>query len=500
MKQAKCILDKDYIICDIDPRLYGSFIEHMGRAIYSGIYEPGHPMADEQGFRKDVMELVKGLKVPIVRYPGGNFVSGYNWVDGIGPRENRPRRLELAWSSIETNEIGIDEFADWAKKVNAEVMPAVNLGTGTPKEAGYMLEYCNHPSGTYWSDLRIKNGHKQPHKFKVWCLGNEMDGSWQICSLSADEYGRKARETAKIMKWIDSDVELVACGSSNTELPSYPEWDRKVLEYVYDYIDYYSLHRYYEQDEDNNVADFLASFFEMESFIKTIIATADYVKAKNRSKKTMYLSFDEWNVWYCKQVKLEKWQIAPAISEENYSLLDALVVGGMLCTLLKNSDRIRIACQAQLVNTIAPILTQKGGTAIKQTIYYPFQQVSTYGRGELIKPILKCPLFETKKYGDVPVLQSAAAYDAEKENVNLFVLNCDQNEDINLSVNLRSFGDAEIIEHVVLDGADINAINSFEEPYKVMPREAQVDRKRGNEFNLNLSKLSWNMIRFSIVS
>jgi len=500
LKQAKCILDKDYIIGGIDPRLYGSFIEHMGRAIYSGIYEPCHPVADEQGFRKDVIALVKGLKIPIIRYPGGNFVSGYNWVDGIGPRENRPRRLELAWSSIETNEIGIDEFADWAKKANAAVMPAVNLGTGTPKEAGHMLEYCNHPSGTYWSDLRIKNGHKQPHKFKVWCLGNEMDGSWQICSLSADEYGRKARETAKIMKWIDSDVELVACGSSNTELPSYPEWDRIVLEYVYEYVDYYSLHRYYEPDEESNVADFLASFFEMENFIKTIISTVDYVKAKNRSKKTMYLSFDEWNVWYCKQVKLEKWKIAPAISEENYSLLDALVVGGLLCTLLKNSDRIRIACLAQLVNTIAPILTEKGGTAIKQTIYYPFQQVSTYGRGELIRPILRCPLFETKKYGEVPVLQSAAVYDAEKGNVNLFVLNCDQNEDINLSVNLRSFGDAEIIGHVVLDGPDMYAANSFKEPYKVMPREVQVNRERGNEFTVNLPKLSWNMIRFSIVS
>jgi len=500
LKKARCILDKDYVIGKVSPRLYGSFIEHIGRAVYNGIYEPDHPMADDEGFRKDVIELVKGINIPIVRYPGGNFVSGYNWVDGIGPREERPRRLELAWSSVETNEIGIDEFADWAKKSDVEVMPAVNLGTGTPSEAGNMVEYCNHPSGTYWSDLRIRNGHEKPHRFKVWCLGNEMDGSWQICSLSADDYGKKAREAAKIMKWIDPDIELVACGSSNTSLPTYPEWDRKILEYLYDYVDYISLHRYYEPDEEKNIGDFLASFSDMEDFIKTIISTADYVKAKNRGKKNINLSFDEWNVWNYKKIELKRWETAPPIIEEAYSILDALVFGGMLCALLKHADRIKIACQAQLVNSIAPILTKKGGNAIKQAIYYPFQQVSNFGRGHSLNPVIKCPVYETKAYGEIPVLQIAATHDTEKGSINIFVLNCDQTDDIELVLDLRSFGVVRIVEHIVLDDPDMEAKNSFEDPERVKPRTMDISYIKSNNPSIVLPRLSWNMIRFQIES
>lgn len=223
MAKATLIVDKDYRIASVEKHLYGSFIEHLGRAVYSGIYEPGHPAADEQGFRTDVLTLVKELGVSIVRYPGGNFVSGYNWVDGIGPKDQRKRRLELSWKSIETNEFGIDEFVDWCHKAQTEVMAAVNLGTGTPQDAGNLVEYCNHPSGSYWSDLRIKNGHRNPHNIKVWCLGNEMDGPWQICHLEADDYGKKARETAKIMKWIDPDLKLVVAGSSGPGMPTFPE-------------------------------------------------------------------------------------------------------------------------------------------------------------------------------------------------------------------------------------------------------------------------------------
>lgn len=495
MKQVKYILDRDYTSGVVDQRLYGSFIEHIGRAVYSGIYEPDHPMADEQGFRKDVLEFVKKLHVPIIRYPGGNFVSGYNWLNGIGPVKDRPKCLELAWSSIETNEIGIDEFADWCKKANAEVMAAVNLGTGTPVEAGNMVEYCNHPGGTYWSDLRKKYGHNEPHKFKVWCLGNEMDGPWQICHLSADDYGKKALEAAKIMRWVDSDIELVACGSSGPHMDTYPEWDRVVLEYLYDHVDYISLHRYYETDENTTIGDFLASFADMDNFIHAIVATADYVKAKKRGKKTLNLSFDEWNVWYIKKTKLFKWEAAPPILEDIYSLLDALVFGGMLCTLVNNADRVKIACLAQLVNAIAPIFTQKGGTVIKQAIYYPFQQVSAYGRGEVLKPLINCPKFETKSYGEVPVIQSAATYNIEEESINVFILNCDQTEDSEVAMDLRSFGNIEPIEHVVLDGPDLFAKNTFEEPEKVKPRNIKIGISPEGVQNFIIPKLSWNMIR-----
>lgn len=494
MKNVKCIIDKDYIIGTVDPKLYSSFIEHLGRAIYTGIYEPDHKTADEQGFRKDVLALVKELGVSLVRYPGGNFLSGYKWTDGIGPKKERPKRLDYAWRSVETNEIGIDEFFDWSKKAGTEVMAAVNLGTGTPQDAGYMLEYCNHPQGTYWSDLRKKNGHKDPHNIKYWCLGNEMDGPWQICQLTAEEYGRKARETAKIMKWIDPEVKLVACGSSTTWMPTYPEWDRIVLEHVYDLADYISLHRYYENEGD--ISSFLASFVDMNNFIHTITSVADYVKAKNHSKKTLMLSFDEWNVWYQKKQTRYDWISAPPILEDIYSLLDALVFGGMLCALLNNSDRVKIACLAQLVNVIAPIYTEKEGKAIKQATYYPFQQVSLYGRGDVLKTLIKCHDFETKLYGDIPVLQSSATFDPQTGKLSIFMLNCDQQNDAEMDLDLRSFGEIDFIEHLVMNGEDLDAKNSFQIPDAVMPKQMKSPLKEDKYYKTLLPKLSWNVIRF----
>jgi len=244
MHNAKMTIEKSFRLGTVDNRLYSSFIEHLGRAIYTGIYEPEHPEADEQGFRKDVIDLVREIGVELVRYPGGNFLSGYRWTDGIGPADQRPRRLDLAWRTIESNKVGIDEFAAWAKKADVGVMAAVNMGTGTPQEAGEMLEYCNFPSGTAWSDLRIKHGYKEPHNIKTWCVGNEMDGPWQICHLTAEDYGKKALETMKILQWVDPSVELVVCGSSTTLMPTYPEWDRVVLEHTYEKADYLSIHRY----------------------------------------------------------------------------------------------------------------------------------------------------------------------------------------------------------------------------------------------------------------
>lgn len=497
MKKAKCIIEKDYIIGETDPRLFGSFIEHLGRAVYSGIYEPGHATADEQGFRKDVLELVKQLRVPIIRYPGGNFVSGYQWTDGIGPVKSRPKRLDLAWNSIEPNEIGIDEFVDWCKKAGSQVMAAVNLGTGTPAEAGNMLEYCNHPSGTQWSDLRRQNGHEQPHNIKVWCLGNEMDGPWQICHLSADDYGKKALEAAKIMRWVDPRIELVACGSSNTEMPTFPEWDRIVLEYLYDQVDFISLHRYYGHDDTDNIGDFLASFMDMDNFIHTITSTADYVKAKKRSKKTLNLSFDEWNVWAHRSENYTVWETAEPRLEQIYSLQDALVFGGLICTLLNHADRIKMACLAQLVNAIAPIYTKTGGPVIKQTIFYPFQQVSAYGRGEVLKPLITCPSYPSKIYGYVPVLQSTVVLKRETDEVSIFILNCDQQDELEITLDFRSFGSVKPIEHVMLNGPDLLAANSFGEPEKVKPKNVSISGNGTNQLPVIVPKLSWNVLRFS---
>lgn len=494
MKHAKCIVNKHFKISDIDNRIFGSFIEHMGRAVYTGIYQPEHCRADEQGFRTDVIDAINNLNVPIVRYPGGNFVSGYDWKDGIGPKDARPTRLDYAWLSVETNQFGIDEFADWTKKANTQGMIAVNLGTGTPQEAGYLAEYCNVDNGTYWSDKRREYGHEQPHKFKVWCLGNEMDGPWQTCALSAEDYAKKARETAKILKWVDPDIELVACGSSSKEMDTFPEWDRIVLEICYEQMDYLSLHRYYEYEGDKE--SFLASFCDLNDFIHTIKSTVDYAKAKVRSDKTMMLSLDEWNVWYIKHMDTKRWQWAPAIAEDVYSLMDALVVGGLLTTIVNNADRVKMACLAQLVNALAPIHTASDGGVLKHATYYPFQQVSNYGRGSVYKNMVSCDEIETNKYGKVPELATLTIFDEEKGELAYFVLNTNLENSVELELQFDEFGELEFIEQQTLSGDDLFAVNSFAEPEKVIPQLINGNFQSGTQFLFVLPQASWTMIRF----
>ena len=409
MQTAHIVVDRDFRVGEVDPRLYGAFIEHLGRAVYGGIYEPGHPTADESGFRGDVLEMVRELGVPFVRYPGGNFVSGYDWRDGIGPVAERPRRLDLAWASTETNAVGVNEFAAWANRAGAEVNLAVNLGTGGIEDACQLVEYCNHPGGTYWSDLRRTHGVAGPHGIKVWCLGNEMDGQWQIGHKTADEYGRLACQTAQAMKWVDPRIELVACGSSHAKMPDFPQWEATVLDHVYDDVDYVSLHMYARKIGDD-LGTFLAQSLAMEDQIRTVIAACDLVKAKKRSRKVVNLSFDEWNVWYHSRdhdralLEDAPWQVAPPLCEERYTLEDALVVGCMLIALLKHAGRVKIACLAQLVNAIAPIMTQTGGGAWRQTIFFPFLHAARYGQGAALDLQVSSPC-----YANVGVRRRAAA-------------------------------------------------------------------------------------------
>ena len=498
-KKAKMVVDKDFKISEIDKRIYGSFIEHLGRAVYGGIYQPGHASADEQGFRNDVMELVKELNVPIIRYPGGNFVSNFFWEDSVGPIEERPKRLELAWRSLETNEIGLNEFSKWTKEVGAEVMMAVNLGTRGIADACNLLEYCNHDSGTKYSDLRIKHGVKAPHKIKTWCLGNEMDGPWQIGHKTPEEYGRLAVETGKAMKLIDPDIELVSCGSSNTAMPTFPEWEASTLNHTYDVVDFVSLHQYYGNRLDDT-SNFLAQSVDMEHFIKTVTATCDYIKAKKRSKKTMYLSFDEWNVWFHSNqsdddiMKNHPWQKAPALLEDVYNFEDALLVGLMLIVLMKHSDRVKMACLAQLVNVIAPIMTEENGPAWKQTIYYPYLHASKYGRGIALQPVLSSPKHDTIDFTDVTDIESIAVYNEENNEVTIFAVNRNLEEEIILTCDVKSFNDYKIIEHIVLENNDMKIVNS---PKNEAVTPKCLDRSELNDGILtsSLGKASWNVIR-----
>lgn len=500
-RRAKMVLDKEFQIAPIDKRIYGSFIEHLGRAVYEGIYQPGHPAADENGFRQDVVQLVKELDVPIIRYPGGNFVSNFYWEDSVGPVSERPHRLELAWRSLEKNEVGLNEFSKWAKQVNSEVMMAVNLGTRGIQDACNLLEYCNHPSGTKYSDLRIRHGVKDPHNIKVWCLGNEMDGPWQIGHKTMEEYGRLAEETAKAMRLIDPGIELVSCGSSNRDMPTFPDWEAVTLSHTYDYVDYVSMHQYYG-NRDNDSNDYLAQSDDMDDFIRTVISTCDYVKAKKRSKKTMNLSFDEWNVWFHSNAaddditENHPWQVAPPMLEDIYNFEDALLVGGLLISLLKNCDRVKMACLAQLVNVIAPIMTETGGKAWKQTIYYPFYYTSIHGRGTALKVNMECPRYDCRQYTDVTALDAVAVLNEGGDTVTLFVLNRSMEEDIALSCDLRSVKAESCICHTALEGYGYEEANSALEPDRVVPSHKPTDILENGRMEAVIPRSSWHMFCF----
>lgn len=498
MRKTNIVIDRDYEISDVDHRIFGSFIEHLGRAVYGGIYQPDHFSRDENGFRKDVLELVKELQVSVIRYPGGNFVSNYFWEDGVGPIDQRFPRLDLAWKTIEPNTFGLGEFANWAKKAKADIMMAVNLGTRGVPDACNLLEYCNFPSGTRYSDLRKKHGMKEPYGIKLWCLGNEMDGEWQLGRRTMEEYGRISAEAGKAMKLIDPSIELVSCGSSSKDMPTFPQWDAVTLEENYDYVDYLSLHQYYGNDS-NDSNDYLAKSDDMDEFIHTVVSLCDYVQAKKRSKKKMHLSFDEWNVWFHSKkeeediIKRHPWQIAPHLLEDHYTFEDALLVGLMLITLLNHADRVKIACLAQLVNVIAPIMTEEEGVW-RQTIYYPFLHASLYGRGTVIKTVVNTPCHRTSCHEEVRDVVCTAVYLKEKEELTIFAVNRNLSEDQELILDIRSFGKMKILEKLMLVSEDLKTENSLNKE-RVKPVKDLKIYADGQNIKTVLKRASWNVIR-----
>lgn len=488
--KAKLVVNKNFPIGNIDDRLYGSFVEHVGRTVYGGIYEPGHERADSEGFRQDVLELVKELKVPIVRYPGGNFLSGYNWEDGTGDKEKRPRKLDLAWNAIETNQMGIDEFQSWAKKAGTEIMMAVNLGTRGVDDARNCLEYCNLDTDTYYANKRRENGFEKPFGIKTWCLGNEMGGVWQICRKTPEEYGRLAAETGKVMKKVDPSIELIACGSSHKNMPRFGEWELTVLEHTYDIVDYLSIHQYFA-GENNEDAEFLGKSVELDAFIKSVAAMCDAVKAKMHSKKTMMLSFDEWGVFGKDMViSGDTFEEAPVRFECTYNLKDALVAACMMMTLQNNCDRVKIACLAQLVNAIASIMTETGGKVWVQTLYWPFYYASRYGRGTAMRPAVQCDTYDAGDLKNVPYLESSCVYNEEKGELTVFAVNRSLTEEMELEAVLQDFGDAALAEHICLTG-EPEAVNT-RDSQPVKPANMPLAEKTV------LPKHSFNVLRFSL--
>ena len=495
MQQARVIADRDFIIDELDRRVFGSFVEHLGRCIYGGLYEPGHPTADAEGFRGDVLELARELGVTIMRWPGGNFVSGYNWRDGVGPREQRPARLDLAWFSTEPNQFGTNEFVSWCRKAGVEPMMAINLGTAGPDEARQLVEYCNHPGGTEYSDLRIAHGYKDPHGIKFWCLGNEMDGPWQICHKNSQEYGRAALEAAKVMRWTSPGLTLAACGSSYREMPTYGDWEHEVLDHCFDAVDFISLHQYFHNREDD-IGKFFTHVDKLDNFITEVSAIADAVAARRRSGKRIMLSMDEWNVWYKARTPADLaqpgWPKAPKLLEEVYNFEDALVVGGALITLINHADRVKSACLAQLVNVIGAIMTETGGPAWRQTIFHPFSQASRLARGNVLRLVTECGTFAAGDYKAAPLLLASAVHDPASGNVSVFALNRSP-EPMRVSISLRGLESLALSEGFELKHPDLKATNTRHAPDAVAPvAHPDCACSRGT-LTATLKPLSWNV-------
>ncbi len=498
---ASLTVDPAFAIGEVNPRMFGSFAEHLGRCVHSGIFEPDHPAADADGLRTDVLRLIDELGVTMVRYPGGNFVSGYRWEDGVGPAEARPRRLDLAWRSIETNQFGVGEFMRFARAAGVEPMLAANLGTRGVQEACDLLEYCNHPGGTALSDLRHSHGAPSPYGIRLWCLGNELDGPWQIGHKTAGEYGRLAAETARAMRMIDPDLRLVACGSSGSAMPTFASWEAEVLEHAYDLVDYVSCHAYYEE-LDGDADSFLASAVDMECFIDNVVATCDYVRARRGATKRIELSFDEWNVWYrtrFHQSGPPDWEVAPRLLEDVYSVTDAVVVGSLLIALLRHCDRVTAACQAQLVNVIAPIMTEPGGPAWRQTTFYPFADTARHGRGRVLRIEPTSSRQETAAYGDVPLLH-ATAVQGEDGTTTLFAVNRDTARPLRLDADLRALGGCRLLEHRVLADTDRHARNTLSHPDRVRPHQLDGSAVVDDQLHAELPPLSWNVLRVAVES
>jgi alpha-N-arabinofuranosidase len=500
MVTARLTLDPHFTVGAINRRIFGSFVEHLGRCVYDGIYEPGHPTADSEGFRTDVIELVKELGTTTIRYPGGNFVSGFKWEDSVGPRAERPRRLDLAWHSTETNEIGLHEFSSWLKKVDSELMLAINLGTRGVEEALDLVEYTNIRSGSTLSEQRIANGQVEPFGVTMWCLGNEMDGPWQLGHRSAEDYGKIASQTAKALRQLDERLELVVCGSSSAQMPTFGSWERTVLQHTYDDVDYISCHAYYEE-RGGDLTSFLASGVNMDHFIESVVATADSVKAELRSSKQINISFDEWNVWYIDRYQnvdritdIEQWPVAPRLLEDVYSVADAVVFGSLLISLLKHADRVQSASLAQLVNVIAPIMTEPGGDSWRQTTFFPFSVTSRLARGTVLEVKLESDTHDTKEYGAVPTVDAVATFDAESGGAAVFLVNRSETEEATVSIDVSNLGALGLLEASTLSDDDVYAANTLADQNRVALRPNESASVIDGVLKITLPAVSWSAL------
>jgi alpha-N-arabinofuranosidase len=512
---TRVIVDSNRQVAPIDNHLFGSFLEHLGRAIYEGVYEPGSKFADANGFRTDVIKEVRELGVPIVRYPGGNFVSGYHWLDGVGPKDKRPTVLDRAWNTLEPNQFGTNEFVTWARLAGTEPLMGLNFGTGSAEDAAALVEYCNVAKGTKWSELRRSHGYEQPHNVKFWCVGNEMDGPWQIGHMPAREYGIKATDAARQMNAVDPTIKLIACGSSGPFMPTYIEWDRTVLEECYDAVDGISLHHYWGNTEENNHDSqiYLAMNLAMDRQIREIASVCDTVRALKRSGKELFLSFDEWNVWYRARggdFADGHGTKAPHLLEEPYNLEDAMLVGGLANSLIRHSDRVKVACLAQLVNVIAPISTNEDGI-LRHSIYYPYAWALKYARGRALSVEPEGPGYEVAAlgrpiesiglpipgFGKVDYVDMAVTLDADSKTATVFMLNRDLAKAQDVEIVWHDLTPTAVNAFQTMTGPDLKAGNTFADPKRVTPQTLE-SPKVGSRMTVQLPARSYSVLSLAL--
>jgi alpha-N-arabinofuranosidase len=466
-QNAKIKIDIDRKIGEVDKNLYSNFVEHLGRCVYGGIYEPGSPLSDQDGFRTDVLEAVNGLHVSLGRYPGGNFVSNYHWLDGVGA--SRIPRMELAWGRLETNQFGTDEFIKFCRKTGIEPYFSVNMGTGTIEEARQWVEYCNVKAGPYYAELRKKNGYPEPYGIKYWSLGNEMDGPWQMGALSAEDYSKKAREAAKLMRLTDPSIKLIAAGSSNYRPEADPnDWNSTILGELRDVVDYIALH-IYVGNPDNNYYNFLATprVLEQRTQIVKGMILREMERADRENRPPVYIAWDEYNVWY--RARTDESMQGTRALEEHYNLEDALVITGFLNAFIRNADIVKMANMAQLVNVIAPIFTSETGM-FKQTIYYPLALFADNVKGTSLDVFVECETYDTDEFyiglgesktkqTDVPYLDVSSTYQNGEVIINVVNRNKDKAIATDILCQTGEFaGSFEVYE---INGPDIKSVNDF---------------------------------------
>jgi alpha-N-arabinofuranosidase len=448
----------DQPIGTLDRRIFGSFTEHLGRCVYGGVFDEGSPLAGSEGFRTDVLAAVRDLGVSNVRWPGGNFVSGYHWTDGIGPVDGRPRRPELAWHSEESNRFGTDEFVAWCAVAGVEPVFCLNMGTGTMDEALAWVEYCNGTGDTYWANRRRANGHAEPYGVRYWGLGNELYGDWQIGQRTAAEYVKQAQQWAKALKLLDQGISLVSCGQTGVD-----DWDRAVVDGLARYVDFHSIHLYTgSSDYWSNV---LAPHFA-ERALAAAGALIDRARYQQRIDHEISVAYDEWNVWY---------RTDDGRLEESYNLADALAVATYLNVFVRGCRTVRMANLAQLVNVIAPIVTSPDGMFL-QSIYHPFRLMAAASRDVAVTTFVDSGThahtdppggrwtYRVADLGPFQLLDVAASRDAESRRLTISVVNRDPERTLATRIRLRDAAATGTMTVHEVNGSLPEAANSFAHP------------------------------------